>query len=373
MPGLKKVMGEPGTINPVRLDWATVLPESIADLAWSEDGGTLYAGSADGVLTAYQGDGDWRFRCQAHAKGITAVRVQPRGCLVATAGEDGRMCVLDGTTGERRGEADTGSSEGHWADHLDWSPDGGVLAGTAGRTLHLRHEDGRDEAWDGHPGSIEALAWAPTGRRLASGANKGVYLWNIGSWKPVKVLEFPGATVSLAWSRDGRALAAGTQDGFLHIRLQVPGTTPRRLTMSGYPGKVSALAWHPGRAAKQLRIATCGGSDVVVWTLDTRRGGKQARPLRRHDRTVTALGWSGNAGEWLASGDRRGRLCLWDASDSPVFETNLGAEITQLRWHPEQASLAVGCVDGTLRLFSLGGDQASPGYSHATERRNQRT
>ena len=107
----------------------------------------------------------WRFRCQAHAKGITAVRVQPRGCLVATAGEDGRLRLWDGTTGERRDEAGTGSSEGHWADHLDWSPDGGVLAGTAGRSLHLRHEDGRDEAWGGHPGSIEALAWAPTGRR----------------------------------------------------------------------------------------------------------------------------------------------------------------------------------------------------------------
>lgn len=354
MSGLSAVVGGSETMSPVRLDWATVLPESVADLAWSGAGEALYAGSADGVLTAYQGDGDWHFRCQAHAEGVTAVRVHPDGSLVATAGEDGCLRLWDAATGGPADGADSGADDGRWAEHLAWSPDGSVLAGTTGRTVHLRHGDGRHETWDGHPGGIGALAWAPTGRRLASGANKGVYLWNVGSWEPVKVLEFPGAAVSLAWSRDGRALAAGTQDGFLHLRLQVPGTTARRLTMSGYPGKVACLAWQPAKPGRHLRVATCGGSDVVVWTLDTRTGGKQPRPLRQHDRAVTALGWSRPAGAWLASGDRGGHLCIWGSADEPVFETKLGAEITRVLWHPEQPRLAVGCVDGTLRLFSLG-------------------
>ena len=334
---------------PLDLQWATVMAESIADLAWAADGGTLYAGCADGLLTGFLPDGEWRFRFEAHAAGITRLCPRPAGDLLATAGEDGRVRLWRSDSGEAM---DTLVDQTQWVEHLAWSPDGALLAAAAGRRLHVADATGRSESWEGHPGGIGAIAWAPAGNRLASGANKGVYLWNVGNWEPVRVMDCPGASVSLAWSTDGRALATGTQDGFVHVRLHGPGKSPRLLTMSGYPGKVSALAWHPRPRPDKLVLATCGGSDVVLWFLDRRSGKRSSKPLRGHEASVTVLGWSAD-GARLLSGDRAGRLCLWTPGGDLVSEMALGSEITFLAWHPTAPLVAAGSVDGTLRLFGI--------------------
>lgn len=327
------------------LDWANVLGESLADLAWSPSGDVLYAGSSDGMLNAYKVDGDWLFSTPLHEQGLTCVRPRPDGRYVATAGEDGRVRLVDGQNGEA---VETLADDDLWAEHLAWSADGKVLACAAGKRIYVRNGSGKTDAWDGHPGNVGALAWARQGKRLASAANKGVYLWNIGAWDPMRVLEFPGAAVSLAWNRSGTALAAGTQDGFLYMRLQPAGKTAKRLTMSGYPGKVAGLQWHPRRE----RVATCGGSDVVIWDVDINKGQRKAQPLRRHDRTVTVLAYSPDGG-LLASGDRAGRACLWSDAGEVVMEMELGSEITSITWQPGGNRLAVGTVEGLIRLFSV--------------------
>ncbi len=332
--------------NSAELAWATALGESITTIAWLPSGDLLLSGTADGELCAYQTDAEWKYRIQAHQRGITRVSPDPTGKCVATSGEDGGLMLWQADTGEPQ---ETLARDHDWAEHLSWSSDGKMLAGAAGSRLYLRDRQGHTSEWDGHPGSVAALAWAPKGRQLASATNKGVYLWNLGSWQPTQVLSFPGAAVSLAWSHNGRALAAGTQDGFLYIRLQLPGSSPRQLSMSGYPGKVTALSWHP----KQLRIATCGGSDVVLWELDAKKGNRSATPLRRHSHTLTTLAYS-HDGSLLASADRHGRVCIWDAQGQVAFEMELGHEITALAWQPGAKRLAVGSVDGMLRLFILG-------------------
>lgn len=331
------------------LAWATVLGESIADLAWLPSGKMLLAGCADGELSAFRQDAAWQFRVQAHQQGITRLSPSPSGQAIATTGEDGAVLLWQAETGDL---LETLAKDHHWAEHLAWSPDGKLLAGAAGAHLYIRDDRGHTEEWDGHPGNVGALAWAPKGRQLASATNKAVYLWNVGSWQPTQVLNFPGAAVSLAWSHNGRALAAGTQDGFLHIRLQLPGAAPRQLSMSGYPGKVTALSWHP----KRLRIATCGGSDLVLWDLDDKKGNRKATPLRRHSSAVTSLSYD-PLGRLLASADRHGRLCIWNQKAEVAFEMELGTEITALAWQPAGHYLAVGTIDGVLRLFTLG-DQA---------------
>ncbi|MCU7941604.1 MAG: hypothetical protein KZQ87_02900 [Candidatus Thiodiazotropha sp. (ex Cardiolucina cf. quadrata)] len=332
--------------NSAELAWATVLGESVADIAWLPSGELLFAGTAEGELCGYQTNADWKYRIQAHQRGLIRISPCPLGKTIATTGEDGGVLLWQADTGERKQIL---ARDHDWAEHLAWSPDGKTLSGAAGSRLYLHDADGRTSEWDGHPGNVAAMAWAPKGRRLASATNKGVYLWNAGSRQPTQVLSFPGAAVSLAWSHNGRALAAGTQDGFLYIRLQSSGSTPRQLSMSGYPGKVTGLSWHPRR----LRVATCGGSDVLLWELDDTKGKRHATPLRRHCHTITTLAYSPD-GDLLASADRHGRLCIWDADGLVAFEMELGTEITSLAWHPGAQRLAVGSVDGVLRLFILG-------------------
>jgi WD40 repeat protein len=333
-------------VGNAELSWATMLGESIADIIWLPSGELLLAGSADGELCAFQHDAEWKFRVPAHQHGITRISPSPTGRTIATTSEDGGVLLWHTETGDL---LETIAKDHNWAEHLAWSADGKLLASAAGSLLYIRDANGHTREWDGHPGNIGALAWAPKGCQLASAANKGVYLWNVDSWHPTQVLNFPGAAISLAWSHNGRALAAGTQDGLLHIRLQLASIAPRQLSMSGYPGKVSILKWHP----KKLRIATCGGNDVVLWDLDDKQGHRKATPLRRHSTIVTTLA-DDPKGRLLASADRHGRLCIWNSDGAVAFEMELGTEVTALAWQPGTQRLAVGSIDGVLRLFTLG-------------------
>ncbi|MGD2117531.1 MAG: hypothetical protein PVG66_04170 [Chromatiales bacterium] len=344
-----------GLLN-ATLCWATVLGESVTDLAWSNDNRLLYAASVDGQLIACQDDGDWLFRSQLHQDAITGIAVQPNGELLASAGEDGAVQLCNAGTGELQ---QTLLVDAQWSDFLDWSPDGYLLASAAGKRLCVNDIQSGEQNCVEHPGSVGALAWAPSGKRLASGANKGVYLWNVGVWEPVRVLDFPGAAISLAWNQDGKALAAGTQDGFMHVRLQGNHGKARQLSMSGYPGKVACLAWRPGKLSRQLCIASCGGNDVVLWYLHPVSGERKALPLRQHDRPVTQLAWSYD-GSLLASGDRGGRVCFWSGSGEFLFDMELGSEVTALQWHAKDRLLAVGNIDGSLRLFSLAHANTAP-------------
>jgi WD40 repeat protein len=122
-----------------------------------------------------------------------------------------------------------------------------------------------------------------------------------------------------------------------------------RLTMRGYPAKVHCLDWHPRRS----RVATAGGSDVVVWDIP-QTGPGRARPLRAHDAAVTALGY-GPDGSVLASADRAGRVCLWRDGGDLLQTYVLGAEIAALAWSPDGRALALGCTDGRLHVQAPGG------------------
>lgn len=329
--------------------WATVLGESVTDICWSDDNSALYAGSVDGELLAYDEQGEAIFISQTHSEALTSIKPQPGGKLLATSGEDGRVLLSDAKDGSL---VETVIEDQQWAEVLSWSPEGSILAGAVGKKVFVRSPDKNIETWDGHPGIVGALGWAPNGKRLASGTNKGAFLWNVGSWDPVKVLDFPGAAISLAWNPDGRALAAGTQDGFMHLRLQTPGSNPRQLSMSGYPGKVVCLDWNPAMKDKQYCIATCGGNEVVLWYLEARTGNRKAVPLRRHERAITQLGWSAD-GSLLVSADRSGRICFWRANGEFEFDMELGSEVTAIAWHPQDFKLAIGNIDGSLRLFSF--------------------
>jgi WD40 repeat protein len=159
--------------------------------------------------------------------------------------------------------------------------------------------------------------------------------------------------VAVAWQPDGRALAVGTQDGFLQVwRQAMPKGGPRgtnkasQLTMRGYPGKVACLAWHPSRPL----IATAGGPDVVLWDLPHTGKGAKGQPLRQHRKTITTLAWSPD-GRLLASGDRAGQLCLWNAQGALIFTQNLGHELSAIAWRPDSQSLAVADTHGQLQLF----------------------
>lgn len=265
------------------------------------------------------------------------------GNVVASAGEDGRVRLWYGAAGD----VETLTEEPGWIEQLEWIADGSVLAATAVKTIYLWQGSESLGMWYDARRRVPAMAWAPLGKRLATASSKGVDLWSLGNDEPVELLAFPGAAVAVAWNNKDNNLAAGTQDGFLQLWRQTTVGRTKQLTMRGYQGKVNCLDWHPWRDA----AATAGGKEVVVWNLATCNGKQQARPLRRHQTTVTCLGYSPD-GRCLASGDRLGHICLWDVNGDLVREWREDSELTVIRWSADGDYLAVGTTTGQLQVYA---------------------
>lgn len=361
MPGLAAIPRTP----PFGLRWTQTLGDAVADLCWSADGSAVLAGSADGWVHRLAAAGASVRRWQAHDGGVTRLQLQPGDDRVlASSGEDGRVMLWDSATGEQCGLL---AEEGSWVEQLAWTPDGKVLAAAASKTISLWQGEESLGIWYDGRRQVLAMDWAPDSRRLATASNKGLYLWRLdtaaaGSAEPMQLLSFPGAPVAVAWQPRGQALAVGTQDGFLQVWRQAASSGgPRgagkaiQLTMRGYPGKVSCLAWHPERPL----IASAGGPDVVLWNLPSTGKGAKGQPLRHHQKTVTTLAWSRD-GSVLAVGDRAGQLSLWDARGNLLFTQTSGSEISAIAWCPDGSQLAVGDTVGRLQLLAADASDNTP-------------
>jgi WD40 repeat protein len=80
--------------NSAELAWATVLGESIANIAWLPSGELLLAGTADGELCGYQTDAECQYLIQAYQRGLAQISPSPTGKTIATTGVDSGVLRL---------------------------------------------------------------------------------------------------------------------------------------------------------------------------------------------------------------------------------------------------------------------------------------
>src|SRR5438045_850157 len=96
----------------------------------------------------------------------------------------------------------------------------------------LRHTLG------GYFKGIQAMAWAPDGRWLATGhEDEAVRVWKAGTWELDKILTgHSGDVNNVAWAPDGAKLASGSDDRT--IRIWDPGTGQVRRVLQGHAHRV---------------------------------------------------------------------------------------------------------------------------------------
>ena len=330
----------------LRACWEASLDDHVIRLEWSRAGviATACIGGPIHLLDASTGvtlrvlDG--------HRVGTQCLSWSQDGKFLASGGQDGKVRIWDPNSDTPVKEFDAGSP---WVEQVAFAPGGDLLAVAAGRNLKLWNSQGElAQTYPPHPSTISDIQWQRQGLFLTSACYGQLATFSPDTPEPVKLFCWKGSILTVAWSPDGNYVATGNQDASVHFWYR---KTAKDLEMSGYPTKVRELSWD----ATSRYLATGGSAIVIVWDCGG-KGPAGTRPLEleAHDTLLTALEYQ-HKGELLASACQNGLVCIWNPrkQKTPLGTSQLDAAATQIRWSPDDRTLAASSANGMVRLLSV--------------------
>jgi WD40 repeat protein len=304
-------------------------------------------GTGDGYVIGVElATGRERFRQCAHPGGVLGVSMAPDGVHFVSCGQE-PSARLWTTTGELVRELFGGAAG--WVEHVAWASTGKRLATGAGRVVRVWTAAG-DALFEAEPlpSAVSALTWRADGTAVAATCYGGVHIWPFVPGAKARHLAWKGSLISLAWSPDAKVIACGTQDGSVHFWRLATGQDSE---MSGYAFKPKALAWD----YESKLLATAGDAAATLWDFRG-KGPEGTRPihLEAHRGVVTHLAFSPRRGI-LASGSRDTSVLLWEPrrGTRPVRHAFLEDEVTALSWHPEHHGLLGGDASGNVCFWDV--------------------
>ena len=308
-------------------------------------GAVPYFAAADGAIHRL----DHGHQTVGAHQGLLALTVDQDGKSLLSAGEDGRVVrtTADGTMTE------LAHHPRKWISSIASGPSGAV-AYAISKTAYVRLADGSVKEFP-EARTVEGLAFAPKGLRLASARYNGVSLnWVATPGQPVD-LEWKGAHTGVTFSPDNRFLITAMQENALHgWKLDAkPGSDTRHMRMSGYPTKVKSTSWSP----KGKWLATSGAPAAIVWPFSSKDGPMGKAPLElgtRADILVTAVAFH-PAEEVLAIGFMDGMILgvrLADSKEALLRRPGKGA-ITAMGWSGNGKQIAFGSDAGDCGVIDI--------------------
>ena len=240
----------------LRDGWSAEMGDYAICCEWALDGDILLVADVLGAIKAFDSKSGrvlWQ-QHESHNGSLLTMRVHPDGKSLVTAGQDGRVLILDVGDGGRIGAIDLGQS---WIEHTAWSPGGKWFAASCSRKVHVFDTDYREEWQSGaHPSTVSAIAWSD-GQELATACFGRVTFYDMATKNVRQKLEWQGSLVSMVLSPDGDIVACGSQDNSVHFWRRSTGNDSQ---MSGYPWKPSNLAFD----STGTLLATGGGEIITA-------------------------------------------------------------------------------------------------------------
>ncbi len=218
----------------------------------------------------------------------------------------------------------------------------------------------------GHGAGIEVVAFAPDGKRIASGSQDGtIRLWDAATSQEVRRLEAKdGMVYAMAFAPDGKTLASGGKRKAVHLWDVATG---RELRFFDNPGKfILRMAFAPD--GKTLATRGMDEKDIRLWDVAK---GESIRRLRGPTAGVPSLAFRPD-GQTIAAGCDDGTVRLWDALSGEVHRTltvpnAAGGRVFSVAFSPDGRTLAAGYGEGhhmahRIRLWELSSGRERFGF-----------
>lgn len=276
--------------------------------------------------------------------GLLSAALAPGAGALLTGGEDGKVCLV-----KPGGRFETlAGISGKWITAVACGPSD-TFAWTAGRTAAVRLPGGEIRNFQ-EQRTIEGLAFAPKGIRLACARYDGVSLyWPATAAKPVS-LDWKGAHTGVTFSPDGSYLVTTMQENALHgWRL----SDERHMRMAGYPAKVRSWSW----SARGKWLATSGAPAAIVWPFSGKDGPMGKAPAElgtRGDQMVTCVACHPSE-EIVAIGYTDGMVLAARISDARevVLRRPGNGAVTAMAWDGDGRRVVFGSAEGECGVIDI--------------------
>jgi RNA polymerase sigma factor (sigma-70 family) len=311
---------------------------------------------------------------------VKALAFSPDGKMLATSGGgDNTIRFWDAATGREARQIRCGksSSSGN-PGSLIFSPDGKQLVSngwswvTGSMVCTVRVWDvasGREQHQLTHGPNIFGVAFSPDGKWIATGGwDNSISLWDANTGKLRDSGADPrGAVTSIAIAPNGKLIATWTQGEGLRIWEADTGKELRRLSVNQEWGRI---AFSPdGRL-----LAAPEWSGFILWDVGT--GREQQCRLQGHKGKVNTVAFSPD-GKLLACGGVDGTTRLWDIGGGKEVRQMVGrtpglppkplpgttipamlqgdgkSSVWCLAFAPDGKTVASGCYDNTVRVWDV--------------------
>ena len=300
--------------------------------------------------------------------GVSGAVFSADGQHIACAGGDGMVKVWDVNSGQERmslnapGDRFNGSPVPLLS--VAFSPEGKRLV--AGYGFTNVYGTGKMKVWevasgkevlslkgDGMAG-IRSVAFSADGQRIVSGSGAGkVQVWDVRTGQETLSIKASDWLSCVAFSPDSSRIACG--DG-RRVRLFDAGTKQETLTLIGFNGDVSSVAYSPDgkRIVGSSFLGNLG--EVRMWDADS---GKEAFPAKTFPVGVSSVAFSPDSKRFVSGGSDQ-RVKVWDTAS--------GQEVLSLKGHSGRVNSVAFSPDGK-RIVSSSDDQTVKVWDAGSARR----